>query len=80
MSISSADTQSIVVLGAYGLAGRAIVERLVRRTHYAVVAAGRNRVKLREQLARLDSTRVRECVLDADDAAAVRALYQGEAQ
>ena len=79
MSISSADTQSIVVLGAYGLAGRAIVERLVRRTHYAVVAAGRNRVKLREQLARLDSSRVRECVMDADDGAAVRAACTGSA-
>ena len=36
----------ILVLGAYGLAGRAIVERLTARTPHSVVAAGRSADKL----------------------------------
>ena len=40
----------ILVLGAYGLAGRAIVERLTARTPHSVVAAGRSADKLQRLL------------------------------
>ncbi len=67
---------TILVLGAYGLAGRAIVNRLVRKTPYAVIAAGRDSVKLDAVLGALDSDRVRPCILDALDASALRKVCE----
>lgn len=69
----------VLVLGAYGLAGRAIVARLVEHTGYSVTAAGRNREKLDSALQSLDSARVRGRVLDATDAAALREACSGAA-
>lgn len=69
----------IPVLGAYGLAGRAIVARLVEMTCYSIVAAGRNHEKLDAVLQSLDRARVRGLVLDATDAAALRDACGGAA-
>lgn len=60
---------NILVLGAYGLAGRAIVERLAARTAYSVVAAGRKEDKLRASLKAIGGDQVRALVLDATDGA-----------
>jgi short subunit dehydrogenase-like uncharacterized protein len=57
--------KEILVLGAYGLAGRAIVERLLGRTPYTVLAAGRDAVRLDAVCGALDSSRIRTRVLDA---------------
>ncbi|MCX8065747.1 MAG: saccharopine dehydrogenase NADP-binding domain-containing protein [Candidatus Hydrogenedentes bacterium] len=62
----SEETQ-ILVLGAYGLAGRAIVRRLLEKTTYSVIAGGRNEAKLRL----LKGERVTTCLLDVDDTSAV---------
>ncbi len=62
---------SILVLGAYGLAGRAVVARLVQRTALQVIAAGRDAAKLAASLAGYDAARVTARVFDATDAAAL---------
>ncbi len=62
----------ILVLGAYGLAGRAIVERLTARTPHTVVAAGRSGDKLHALLKQSDSRRVRPLVLDVTNLSALR--------
>ena len=62
----------ILVLGAYGLAGRAIVERLAVGTTHSVVASGRSADKLQALLKQIGSDRVRALVLDAADATALR--------
>ena len=62
----------IIVLGAYGLAGRAIVERLAARTTHSVVAAGRRADKLQALLKAIGSDRVHALVLDATDVSALR--------
>ena len=62
----------ILVLGAYGLAGRAIVERLAARTTHSVVAAGRRVDKLQALLKAIGSDRVHALVLDATDVSALR--------
>lgn len=67
----------ILVLGAYGLAGRAIVERLATRTAYSVVAAGRKADKLRESLKTIGSDRTRALVLDATDVSGLRHACAG---
>lgn len=69
----------ILVLGAYGLAGRAIVARLAERTAYAVIASGRNNDKLRGVLKTLVGGRVRGLTLDATDASALRDACAGAA-
>jgi short subunit dehydrogenase-like uncharacterized protein len=65
-------TGRILVLGAYGLAGRAIVERLAARTTHPVVAAGRRADKLQALLKALGSDRIHALVLDATDVTALR--------
>jgi len=62
----------VLVLGAYGLAGRAIVERLAARTTHSVVAAGRRADKLQALLKEIGSGRVRTLVLEATDFPALR--------
>jgi short subunit dehydrogenase-like uncharacterized protein len=62
----------ILVLGAYGLAGRAVVERLTARTTHSVVAAGRRADKLQALLKEIRSDRVSPLVLDATDVSALR--------
>jgi hypothetical protein len=62
----------ILVLGAYGLAGRAIVERLTARTPHSVVAAGRSADKLHALLKQSDSRRVHSLVLDVTNLSALR--------
>ena len=63
---------AVLVLGAYGLAGRAIVARLLQTTALKVIAAGRNPDKLHSALAAYGDERVRACVFDAMDADALR--------
>jgi hypothetical protein len=58
---------SILVLGAYGLAGRAIVDGLIQKTRYPVVATGRDPGRL----GRLAHARAETRVLDANDRAAL---------
>ncbi len=65
-------TPEILVLGAYGLAGRAIVQRLAERTNYSIAAAGRRHDKLQRVLKALDSRRVRALVFDATDVTRLR--------
>lgn len=62
----------VLVLGAYGLAGRAIVARLAAKTGFHVVAAGRNPQKLDGLLASVRSERVRVRELDASDPRSLR--------
>ena len=62
----------ILVLGAYGLAGRAIVERLAARTSYPIVAAGRNAEKLNLVTSSPRSDSVQTLVLDATDTSALK--------
>ncbi|MBZ0272963.1 saccharopine dehydrogenase NADP-binding domain-containing protein [bacterium] len=65
-------TATILVLGAYGLAGRAIVKRLVEKTRFPVIAAGRNAEKLQALDIAGAGDRVRRLVLDAADRGALR--------
>jgi len=62
----------ILVLGAYGLAGRGIIERIATRSAYCVTAAGRRADKLQALLKVAGSNRVRTLVLDATDVSALR--------
>lgn len=65
--------REILVLGAYGLAGRAIVERLVARTSYPVLAAGRNPDRLYGLVPGYDPARIRTLTVDVADDASLRA-------
>ncbi len=56
---------TILVLGAYGLAGRAIVARLLRKTPYTVLATGRDIGRLNAVCGSLASQRLRTQALDA---------------
>ncbi len=56
---------TILVLGAYGLAGRAITARLLRKTSYTVLAAGRDCNRLKAVCGPMESGRIRTVVLDA---------------
>lgn len=69
----------ILVLGAYGLAGRAMVERLAETTDLPVTAAGRRADQLAALRAETGGDRVDTLVLDAADAAALRAACAGSA-
>ena len=62
------DTSKILVLGAYGLAGRAIVEQLCRTAQQTVVASGRRWERLRQEF----GERLETLELDATDAAQLR--------
>lgn len=66
----------ILVLGAYGLAGRAIVARLAAKTGHTIIAAGRNSAKLQMLSDSMGAERVRTRVLDAADAGALRAACE----
>jgi len=63
-------------LGAYGLAGRAIATRLIQKTPYAVIAAGRNADRLHRVLHDLPNHRVQSRLLDAEDVQALRQACQ----
>lgn len=63
----------ILVLGAYGLAGRAIVKQLLHTTPFHVIAAGRDPEKLRATLSPHASTRLTATPFDAADAQCLRA-------
>jgi len=62
----------ILVLGAYGLAGRVIVKRLAARTSFPIMAAGRNETKLTRLLEDISSDRVTMQVFDATDGPALK--------
>ena len=62
---------TVLVLGAYGLAGREIVDSLLAKTDLAVIASGRNVEKLEALTARLAHTRLSTRLLDAYDAGAL---------
>lgn len=67
------DRAEILVSGAYGLAGRAIVQRLIKRTPHNIIAAGRKEDRLRSLLRETDSAHVNLLVLDATDVPALHA-------
>ena len=64
---------TVLVLGAYGLAGRAIVRGLIEDTPYRVVAAGRDAARLEELVSQVGSDRITARVLDVADRAMLRA-------
>jgi short subunit dehydrogenase-like uncharacterized protein len=64
-------TSTILVLGAYGLAGRAIVKEILDTTPHQVLAAGRKADRLATMVVELPTDRVRTIVLDATDVAAL---------
>ena len=57
----------IIVLGAYGLAGRTIVRGLIERTDHDLIAAGRDPQRLDSLLSAFPESRCRPLVLDASD-------------
>ena len=57
----------ILVLGAYGLAGRTVIDGLVKLTDKTVVAAGRDSQKLETVLSDVPKDRCRKLELDAGD-------------
>jgi short subunit dehydrogenase-like uncharacterized protein len=65
------NVRRVLVLGASGLAGRVVVERLMATTDLEVVATGRNAASLRARFGGRDP-RLTTATLDADDGAAVR--------
>jgi len=71
--------QSILVLGANGLAGRTIVEGLIKRTPYRVVAAGRNPEKLTAVLPSEGRDRIELLISEATDQPALRRAFQQSA-
>ncbi len=64
------EISTVLVLGAYGFAGRAVTRRLAATGRFTVIAAGRNRSKL-EALRRSDDAAVSILPLDIDDPAAL---------
>jgi hypothetical protein len=72
MSTTPDHARTVLVLGAYGLAGRAIVRRLIEKTEYDVVAAGRNPERLRGLADGLANSRLQTRILDATDPASLR--------
>lgn len=65
-----AEVRTVLVLGAYGFAGRAVTQRLAATGRFTVVAAGRNRSKL-ETLRQSGRAAVSVLPLDIDDRAAL---------
>jgi len=70
-------SETVLVLGAYGLAGRAIVARLLDKTPFYVIAAGRDRARLQSLYGGKEDERVQIRVLDATDGEALRAACKG---
>jgi short subunit dehydrogenase-like uncharacterized protein len=66
------DTSKILVLGAYGLAGRAIVEQVCRTSQQTVVASGRRRDRLQKEFGARRGECLETLELDATDAAQLR--------
>jgi len=64
----------ILLLGAYGLAGRAIAEAIVRTSSHVVLASGRRHDRLAAQFAGADPSRLQILPLDATDARALGEL------
>lgn len=64
---------TVLVLGAYGLAGRAIVDRLLRATSLRVIATGRRQERLETEFAGRASARLHLRRLDAESAEALAA-------
>ncbi len=60
--------ETVLVLGAYGLVGREIVEALLTKTELTVIASGRNAAKLEALAKRLPHARLSTRRLDAYDA------------
>lgn len=65
-------SDSILLLGAYGLAGRTIFQGLLRKTAFSIVAAGRSRAKLDALIYGASRDRVETLVLDVADRDALR--------
>jgi hypothetical protein len=63
--------RTVLVLGAYGLAGREIVGGLLAKTDLAVIATGRNAETLEALATRLANSRLSTQQLDAYDAGAL---------
>ena len=63
---------SVLVLGAYGLAGRAVVAAVLRTTQCRVVAAGRHAERLAAEFGAADPARLTTSVVDVTDAAALQ--------
>lgn len=64
---------TVLVLGAYGLAGRAIVDRLLRATSLDVIATGRRQERLEAEFADRASGRLQLRRLDAESVDALTA-------
>lgn len=64
-------THTILLLGAYGLAGRAILKEILDTTPHQLIAAGRKAARLSNLVVELPTDRVRTLVLDATDATAL---------
>lgn len=65
-------TKEILVLGAYGLAGRTVIAGLKSSTDDSIVAAGRDPERLKEVISGSRSDRCRLLELDAGDLTALR--------
>jgi short subunit dehydrogenase-like uncharacterized protein len=61
----------ILLLGAYGLAGSAILKALLERTPYVVLATGRNETRLRQLVEPLSRARIETQTLDVTEARAL---------
>lgn len=68
---------SILLLGAYGLAGRAILDRLLRTTPYRVIAAGRDLARLGPLLSGHGPARATALALDVTNSGALREACEG---
>jgi short subunit dehydrogenase-like uncharacterized protein len=62
----------VLVLGAYGLAGRAIVETIRRTSQLVVIASGRLRGRLQQEFGARQDERLETVELDATDAEQLR--------
>lgn len=67
----------VLVLGAYGLAGRAIVARLLEKTPFYVIAAGRDFARLQSLYGDTGTGRVQIRILDATDGDALCEACKG---
>ena len=66
----------ILVLGAYGLAGRTVIDGLMALTDHHVVAAGRDRQKLQALISKAPKGRCSLLMLDARDPDALRSACE----
>jgi len=66
------DRNRILVLGAYGLVGRVIVEKIRRTSQLVVIASGRQRDRLQQEFGARQDERLETVELDATDAEQLR--------